>query len=49
MFVFVNFLKRQSPSPQFPSFGHGAIGLPDGRRWNPGYIRNVKEEKRERK
>jgi len=49
MIVFVKYLKRQSPSPQLPSFGHGSIALPDGRRWNPGYARNVQGEKRERK
>ncbi|EOE0697661.1 TPA: DUF2724 domain-containing protein [Klebsiella pneumoniae] len=35
MFVFVNLLKRQSPAPQLPSFGHGSIALPNGQRWNP--------------
>ncbi|EPY4306352.1 phage filamentation protein Fil family protein [Klebsiella pneumoniae] len=35
VFVFVNLLKRQSPAPQLPSFGHGSIALPNGQRWNP--------------
>lgn len=49
MFVFVNFLKRQSPAPQLPSFGHGSIALPDGRRWNPALTRKNQEAVHERK
>lgn len=49
MFVFVNFLKRQSPVQQLPSFGHGAIQLPDGRRWNPALTRKNQGENRESK
>ncbi|WP_455427511.1 phage filamentation protein Fil family protein [Dryocola sp. LX212] len=35
MQAFVRFLKRQSPPPQLPSFGHGWIALPDGEKWHP--------------
>ncbi|WP_309834911.1 phage filamentation protein Fil family protein [Pantoea sp. SORGH_AS_0659] len=49
MFVFVNFLKRQSPTPQLASYGHGTIALPDGRRWNPGLTPKNQGGKSERK
>ncbi|WP_313375134.1 phage filamentation protein Fil family protein [Pantoea sp. CTOTU50773] len=49
MFVFVNFLKRQSPPQQLPSFGHGSISLQDGRRWNPANTPKNKEAFRESK
>ncbi|WP_430216759.1 phage filamentation protein Fil family protein [Pantoea dispersa] len=49
MFVFVNFLKRQSPVQQLPSFGHGSIQLQDGRRWNPALTRKNQEASRESK
>lgn len=35
MVVFVNFLKKKSPSQQLPSYGHGWLALPNGTRWNP--------------
>jgi len=47
MFVFVNFLKRQSPAPQLPSFGHGTLQLPNGTRWNPALTRKNQEAHRE--
>lgn len=31
-------LKRQSSTPQLPSYGHGCIELPNGKRWNPSHI-----------
>ncbi|WPG22226.1 phage filamentation protein Fil family protein [Kosakonia cowanii] len=31
-------LKRQSPTPQLPSYGNGCIELPNGKRWNPLHI-----------
>lgn len=49
MFVFVNFLKRQSPAQQLPSFGHGLIELPNGRRWNPANTPKNQEANRESK
>ncbi len=47
MFVFVNFLTRQSPVQQMPSFGHGTIQLANGRRWNPALTPKNQEAKRE--
>ena len=49
MIVFVNFLKRQSPVQQLPSFGHGSIQLPNGRRWNPALTPKNQEANRESK
>lgn len=49
MFVFVNFLKRQSPAQQLPSYGHGSIQLPNGNRWNPAFTRKNQEAQREPK
>ncbi|MGC0944556.1 phage filamentation protein Fil family protein [Pantoea agglomerans] len=47
MFVFVNLLKRQSPSKQLPAYGHGTILLPNGLRWNPALTRKNHEVKHE--
>lgn len=35
MQTFVNLLKRQSPTPQLPNYGHGWLELPNGQRWQP--------------
>ncbi|WP_447885724.1 phage filamentation protein Fil family protein [Serratia fonticola] len=35
MKAFAQYLKRQSPAPQLPSYGHGWIELPNGQRWQP--------------
>lgn len=43
MFVFVNLLKRQSPSKQLRAYGHGTIQLPNGLRWNPAFARKNHE------
>nr|WP_255541620.1 phage filamentation protein Fil family protein [Pantoea sp. S62] len=47
VFVFVNLLKRQSPSKQLPAYGHGTIQLPNGLRWNPALTRKNHEAKHE--
>ncbi|WP_422394614.1 phage filamentation protein Fil family protein [Pantoea agglomerans] len=47
MFVFVNLLKRQSPSKQLPAYGHGTIQLPNGQRWNPAFTHKTHEAKHE--
>lgn len=49
MFVFVNLLKRQSPSKQLPAYGHGTIQLPNGQRWNPALTRKNHEATHESK
>lgn len=35
MQAFVRFLKRQSPPPQLPCFGHGWIMGKNGKPWHP--------------
>lgn len=49
MISFVRYLRNQSNSPQLPSFGHGWIQLPDGRRWNPALTRKNHEAQYEGK
>lgn len=46
MVVFVNFLKRNSPPPQLPAYGHGWLALPDGKRWNPADVEKKEGGKR---
>jgi len=40
MQAFVCYLKRQSPPPQQPSFGHGWIMGKDGKYWHPCHAQN---------
>ncbi|MBE5254148.1 phage filamentation protein Fil family protein [Mixta mediterraneensis] len=49
MIVFVRHLTNQAKPPQLPSFGHGWIQLPDGRRWNPALTLKNHEAKHEGK